>query len=58
MTINNIFPCCEGNKVVYTDEDGEWGVENNIWCDIKDSCTTMLKLKIQYKMTPILNLHS
>jgi len=28
------YPCCKGNKVVYTDESGDWGVENNAWCGI------------------------
>jgi len=40
------YPCCKGNRVVYTDENGDWGVENNKWCgisegpfdDIDDSC--------------------
>eukprot|EP00833_Pecoramyces_ruminatium_P003766 jgi/Orpsp1_1/1177798/evm.model.c7180000062897.1 len=30
------YPCCKGNDVVYTDEDGKWGVENNEWCGIAD----------------------
>jgi len=40
------YPCCKGNKVVYTDDNGDWGVENNKWCgigngpfdDLDDSC--------------------
>jgi len=28
------YPCCKGNKVVYTDKDGDWGVENGVWCGI------------------------
>jgi len=28
------YPCCKGTKVVYTDDDGDWGVENNKWCGI------------------------
>ena len=28
------YPCCKGNNVVYTDNDGKWGVENNNWCGI------------------------
>ncbi|OUM64611.1 Non-catalytic module family DOC2 [Piromyces sp. E2] len=28
------YPCCKGNEIVYTDEDGDWGVENNKWCGI------------------------
>jgi len=37
------YPCCKNNKVVYTDKDGDWGVENGKWCGIgngpsDDSC--------------------
>jgi len=28
------YPCCNGDKVVYTDKDGDWGVENGKWCGI------------------------
>ncbi|ORX61256.1 hypothetical protein BCR36DRAFT_315816 [Piromyces finnis] len=29
------YPCCTSTtKVVYTDESGNWGVENNNWCGI------------------------
>jgi len=28
------YPCCKGITTVYTDEDGEWGVENGEWCGI------------------------
>jgi len=28
------YPCCKGDKVVFTDKDGDWGVENNKWCGI------------------------
>jgi len=28
------YPCCEGNKIVFTDKDGDWGVEHNKWCGI------------------------
>jgi len=31
------YPCCTGNKVVYTDKDGDWGVENDKWCGIGNS---------------------
>jgi mannan endo-1,4-beta-mannosidase len=31
------YPCCKGNDIVYTDDDGNWGVENNEWCGINDS---------------------
>jgi len=37
------YPCCKGDEVVYTDKDGNWGVENGKWCGIgngpsDDSC--------------------
>ena len=38
------YSCCNGNDVVYTDNDGQWGVENGEWCGIggssaaSDSC--------------------
>jgi len=29
------FPCCSySTQVVYTDEDGQWSIENNDWCGI------------------------
>lgn len=28
------YPCCQGNEIVYTDNDGNWGVENGQWCGI------------------------
>jgi serine protease inhibitor len=31
------YPCCKGNEVLYTDNDGKWGVENDEWCGIKDT---------------------
>jgi len=32
------YPCCENTCTeVYTDEY-RWGVENNDWCGLKDSC--------------------
>jgi len=34
LSLEPSFPCCTGNKVVYTDDDGDWGVENNKWCGI------------------------
>lgn len=39
------YPCCKENVVVYTDNDGSWGIENGNWCGIggnsptEDSCT-------------------
>jgi len=34
LSLKPSYPCCKGNNVVYTDEDGDWGVENNKWCGI------------------------
>jgi len=32
------YPCCpKGTDVVYTDSDGQWGVNNNDWCGISGS---------------------
>ena len=31
------YPCCKNSKntsVIYTDEDGDWGLENGQWCGI------------------------
>jgi hypothetical protein len=28
------YPCCKSCDVVDTDDDGQWGVENNDWCSI------------------------
>jgi len=28
------YPCCKGNRIFYTDKDGDWGVENGKWCGI------------------------
>ncbi|ORX79374.1 hypothetical protein BCR32DRAFT_234193 [Anaeromyces robustus] len=28
------YSCCQGCHVIYVDNDGEWGVENNAWCGI------------------------
>jgi len=36
---NPDYPCCSECKVIYTDESGDWGYENE-WCGIKDSCKT------------------
>ncbi|ORX78889.1 cellulosomal serpin precursor [Anaeromyces robustus] len=41
-TLKPSYPCCKGNKVVYTDKNGNWGFENNKWCGIgngsSDTC--------------------
>jgi len=28
------YPCCKGNRVLITDKDGRWGIENGKWCGI------------------------
>jgi len=32
------YNCCKGCTVVFTDESGDWGVENNQWCGIPNTC--------------------
>jgi len=32
------YPCCTHCDVYYTDETGDWGVENDEWCGIPDTC--------------------
>jgi len=33
------YPCCKTNcNSIYTDSDGEWAVENDVWCGIDSSC--------------------
>ncbi|OUM56250.1 Non-catalytic module family DOC2 [Piromyces sp. E2] len=32
------YSCCKGCLVYETDEDGQWGFENNHWCGIQSSC--------------------
>jgi len=32
------YDCCKTCETYYTDESGEWGVENNEWCGIPSSC--------------------
>ena len=45
QNLNPSYPCCTGNKVVYTDKNGNWGVENDKWCgidnDSSDSCFSL-----------------
>jgi len=37
QNLNPSYPCCSGDKVVYTDSNGDWGVENGDWCGIGGS---------------------
>jgi len=39
------FKCCKGCAVVYTDESGKWGVENEDWCGIDTSCDSKNAVK-------------
>jgi len=41
------YPCCKGNKVVYTDKDGKWGVESGKWCGI-DASNNCFSLELGY----------
>jgi len=34
------YQCCSGCDIVYEDNTGFWGVENNEWCGINSSCTS------------------
>jgi hypothetical protein len=31
------YSCCEGSEIVYTDDDGDWGYENDNWCGIENN---------------------
>lgn len=33
------YSCCSGCEVVYYDDDGQWGIENDSWCGIPDDCS-------------------
>ncbi|KAG4097649.1 hypothetical protein H8356DRAFT_940715 [Neocallimastix lanati (nom. inval.)] len=32
------YHCCKLCNISYSDDSGDWGVENNEWCGIPDSC--------------------
>jgi len=32
------YECCQGCDVIYEDDEAQWGVENNDWCVIPQSC--------------------
>jgi len=32
------YKCCKGCEILYEDEDGPWGVEDNEWCGIINDC--------------------
>jgi len=32
------YECCTNCDVYFTDETGDWGVENNDWCGIRNNC--------------------
>lgn len=32
------YNCCKSCNIVLTDSTGNWGVENNQWCGLKNSC--------------------
>jgi len=35
------YPCCASCDVVRETDEGEWGIENDEWCGIKESCNTV-----------------
>ncbi|OUM68195.1 family 5 glycoside hydrolase [Piromyces sp. E2] len=37
------YRCCNHCAIYYTDNDGNWGVENNDWCGIKDQCNDVIQ---------------
>jgi len=54
QALNPSYPCCKGDKIVYTDEDGEWGVEDGKWCGIgngpsNDSDDSCFSVALGYK---------
>nr|AAR97890.1 cellulosomal serpin precursor [Piromyces sp. E2] len=42
------YPCCKGNKVIYTDKDGYWGIENGKWCGIDPSLNSCFSVALGY----------
>jgi len=38
QSLKPAYPCCNKNKVVYTDKSGDWGVQNGEWCGIEKQC--------------------
>jgi len=38
QSLEPAYPCCNKNKVVYTDKSGDWGVQNGEWCGIDKQC--------------------
>jgi len=38
------YPCCKGNDVFLTDEDGAWGVENGEWCGIGGGASSFVSI--------------
>jgi len=43
------YECCKNScNVVYTDEDGDWGVENNEWCGIPETCSSCWSKRLGY----------
>jgi len=38
------YSCCKGCRIIYEDESGKWGVENDDWCGIEQSCSSCWSL--------------
>jgi len=54
QTLKPSYPCCKSDKVVYTDKDGDWGVEDGKWCGIgngpsNDSDDSCFSVALGYK---------
>jgi len=44
------FPCCSGNNaVLYTDQSGQWGVQNGNWCGLRQASNTCWASKLGFK---------
>jgi len=39
ITMNLGYPCCTHCDVAYSDESGDWGIENGNWCGIQEVCS-------------------
>ncbi|OUM65417.1 Non-catalytic module family DOC2, partial [Piromyces sp. E2] len=35
------YKCCDGCDIIYEDNDGKWGVENDNWCGISNACKSL-----------------
>ncbi|OUM67070.1 Non-catalytic module family DOC2 [Piromyces sp. E2] len=49
------FKCCSGCNSVYTDKDGDWGLENGDWCGILKNCSAATTTCTGYPDYPCCN---